>query len=330
MRSVVTGATGFLGGAVARALHDRGDEVVALLRPTSDRSRVHGVVDEIAEGDVTDPASVRAAVEGADRVFHCAALVSFGPDDVAKLHAVNVEGTQHVLDAAQGTDVVVVHVSSLAALGPTGGEVRDESWWSPEPLIVPYEQTKREAHVRARRAAEEGVRVRIGIPGGIYGRGDGSELGRLIQLYQRWPLPLGYLPEVQHSTVNVDDCADALVRIAETGTDGDEYVLAAEVVTLREWFHWIAEGAVTHPPSWYLSEGAVRSAAQLASRLGRMTRRDVSRVTEITEMATRSLAFSGEKAREALGWRPRPLSQGMREVADPDLRERRLNRRRSR
>src|SRR5690349_2156229 len=119
MRALVTGATGFLGSNVASQLVGRGDEVVALVRATSDRSRLDGLAIDYAEGDVTDRDSVEKALDGVTQVFHCAATVEFGPRDPTFMEKVNVTGTENVLGAAAERDIPAVHTSSLSALGPT-------------------------------------------------------------------------------------------------------------------------------------------------------------------------------------------------------------------
>jgi nucleoside-diphosphate-sugar epimerase len=217
MRALITGATGFLGSHLARQLVERGDDVVALVRTTSDRSRLEGLAIVEAIGDVTDPGSVVRALDGVDQVFHCAGVVEFGPRDRSFLDRVNVDGTRTVLDAAVAAGVPAVHVSSLAALGATvlGEEPKDETWWSAAPPAAVYEETKRLGHEHARALAAEGAAIRIVMPGGIYGVGDQSTLHDLIRAYSLWPLPVGYFPEIRQSTVHIDDCADALLRVAD-------------------------------------------------------------------------------------------------------------------
>src|SRR5690348_3684156 len=131
MRVLVTGATGFLGSRVAGRLLDRGDEVRALVRSTSDRGRLAGLDIEYVDGDVTDRASVAAALDGVDWVVHAAAMVELGPRDPSKLVRVNVTGAANVLEQAAERGVHALHVSSLSATGPTPPDepAKDEWWW---------------------------------------------------------------------------------------------------------------------------------------------------------------------------------------------------------
>lgn len=328
MRALITGATGFLGSHLARQLVARGDQVVALVRTTSDRSRLAGLAIEVAEGDVTDAESVRRALAGVDQVFHCAGVVEFGPRDRSFLDRVNVDGTRTVLDAAVAAGVPAVHVSSLAALGATvlGDEPKDESWWSTEPPAAVYEETKRLGHEHARSLAAAGASVRIVMPGGIYGVGDQSTLHDLIRTYSLWPVPVGYFPEIRQSTVHVEDCADALLRVADRGVDGGEYVAVAESVTIREWLTLIAVGGGHRPPRWYVPTTTVR---RLGGPLGTMSGwfgRSPTEIPETIAVATHDCAYRGDRLRTELGWEPRPLAEGMAAMGR-SLRQERTERR---
>lgn len=315
MRALVTGATGFLGSHVARALAARGDEVRVLVRPTSDRARLDGVAVEAAVGDVTDVASVVDAVAGTDLVVHCAAVVDIGSPDQRRMDAVNVGGTEHVLGAAADAGVLAVHVSSVSAHGPTGPDPVDEGWWVPEAPAVGYEATKRRAHQIALALAAGGARVRIGTPGGIYGFGDESSMATLITTFVRYPTPIGYLPDRYQSVVDVDDCAEGLLLIAERGRDGEEYILCADAVPFRRWFELIAAGAGRRPPLAYVPTSLVRASAGPAAAVARLLGGNPGTITETVAMATRHSAYSGAKARRELGWDPRPLAVGMARMA---------------
>lgn len=316
MLVLVTGATGFLGSRVAAQLKARGDEVRVLVRETSDRSRLDGLDLDIAIGDVTDEASVDVALDGVDRVIHCAALVEFGPRDPDRLERVNVDGTRNVIGGAAERSIPAVHVSSLAALGatPAGAPPQDESYWNADPPVARYEETKRKAHLLVRELAAEGAPVRIAMPGGIYGYGDQSTMYDLIRLYTLYPLPLGYLPEVRQSIVNVDDCADAILRIAEGGVDGGEYIVVADVVTIADWLDIICRAAGRRGPLVHLPTAWVRALAVPGAKVAAWLGQPPEMVPETVAVATHDSAYSGEKLRRELGWSPRSVEQGMAEM----------------
>jgi dihydroflavonol-4-reductase len=317
MHVLVTGATGFLGSHVARRLVERGDDVRVLVRSSSDRSRLDGLDLDVAVGDVTDRASVERALEGMDLVFHCAAVVEFGPRDPSFMEAINVGGTENVLGAAADRGIRAVYVSSLAATGetPQGEPPQDESYWNEgEPAAV-YEDHKRRAHLFARSLIEKGAAIRIAMPGGIYGHGDQSTMFDLIKTYVQWSLPIGYLPEIRQSTVNVDDCADALLRIADDGKDGEEYVVVAEAVSMKDWLDLICVGAGHRPPSIYLPTKVVRALGVPGNKVAGWLGQSDTMVAETVAVATHDCAYTGAKLRRELGWSPRPLDQGMAEMA---------------
>src|SRR5947199_329234 len=176
MTSLVTGASGFLGGRTAAALCGRGEAVRVLVRPTSDRRRIADLPVEYAEGDVTDRASVEKALDGVETVYHAAALYELGTGKPEYMEQVNVGGTANVLEAAHERGILAVHVSSVAALGPTGDTPAVEGHWRQDMPRSPYEATKKKAHVVARDMAAGGARVRIAMPGTIYGPDDSSLL----------------------------------------------------------------------------------------------------------------------------------------------------------
>ena len=314
MKVLVTGATGFLGSRLAGWLTRLGYSVTVLARPTSDRRRLVGLDIEFATGDVTDRTSVRDATRGVDVVYHCAAMLEFGSASPERLVRVNVEGTRNVLEEAVDAGAVAVHVSSVAALGPTGPDPVDETHWSIRDPVVTYERTKRDGHLVARALASCGAPVRIAIPGGVYGHGDEGSMATLIETFVSYPTPLGYLPDMVQSLVNVDDCAQAVALIGEIGRDGEEYLLCADAVPFREWFELIAAGAGRRAPFAYVPTRVVRWSSRPASTVARWLGANPVMLTETIEIATRHQAFSGQKARRELGWSPRSLRQGMTEM----------------
>jgi dihydroflavonol-4-reductase len=312
--SLVTGASGFLGSRTAAALCARGEQVRVLLRTTSSRRRLEGLPVEIAEGDVTDRASVEKALDGVEVVYHSAALYELGTGNPEYMEQVNVGGTENVLEAAHERGILGVHVSSVAALGPTGPTPVVEGHWRQDMPRSPYEATKKRAHLLARSMAQSGARVRISMPGSIYGPDDPSLLGTAHKyLFRGMPVAIG--ARLIMSFVHVDDCADGLVRIAESGRDGEEYILASQTATFRQWFETIAQVTGKRPPRWYLPDFVVYDVGDVVRRAipgkpGRVLR------DAIAMSAGEHWSFSGEKARRELGWDPRSLEQGMIELRD--------------
>ncbi len=313
MRTLVTGASGFLGSRIAAQLLRRGHSVRALVRKTSDVRRLAGLPVELREGDVLDRASIVSAVEGVDVVFHSAAIYEIGTSDEGKMARVNVEGTRHVLEAARDAGALAIHVSTVAALGLTGTEPRDEGHWTAEPAPSPYARTKRQAHELARRMAGEG-RVRIALPSSIYGPDDPSLVGRFHHWWARGLVRMGALGDMKMSLVHVDDCADGVVRIAEAGLDGESYILAGQVVTIREWLEALARVTKRRAPGVFLPERVVRGGAWIAELAARLAGIEPKVVREGLALSTAHWAFTSGRARRELGFEARPLETGLAEV----------------
>ena len=172
-RTLVTGASGFVGSAVARALVARGDSVRAAVRASSSRAALEGLDVEFATAQLGDRAALRRALRGVDRVFHVAGTTYLRASD-AELVRVNVEGTRVVMEEALRAGVErVVHTSSIGAVGPArpGGAV-DERTPFPPGVDVPYAISKHAAETEALRVAARGLDVVIVCPAHVFGRGD--------------------------------------------------------------------------------------------------------------------------------------------------------------
>ena len=316
MTVLVTGATGFLGSRVARRLSADGVPVRALVRTNSDRRRLDGLDLEWAVGDITDPPSLVPAVRGVHAVVHTAAVYEIGARDPAHMERVNVGGSAAVFEVAAERGVPVVHVSSTAALGPTGTEPQGEEHWAAGTPVSPYERTKRDSHLAARAAVAAGADVRIASPGTIYGPDDPSLVGRLHAWAARRPLVVGGLPDLAMSLVHVDDAAEALACLAVGGEPRSEWVLSAQVVTFRQWFEALARVSRRRPPRVWVSARVLSALAPGLAVLAPLAGMRPGTVREGTAMSERGhWAFSGEKARRQLGWRPRSLDDGLEETA---------------
>jgi nucleoside-diphosphate-sugar epimerase len=310
MTAVVTGAAGFLGSRLVRRLVDSGRRVraVDLARapwPRLDGVRADRLVTVVA--DITDRRAIFAALEDATEVFHVAALYELGTPDPARMRQINVEGTENVLDAAIARAACVVHVSSVAALGPTGPALVGEEHWNPDAPRSHYAATKREAHLVARAKMREG-RVRIAMPATIWGAGDPSMLGRAEAFLARSPLTPIARPDMHLCFVHVEDCAEGIVRVADRGADSEEYVLSAEVVPIGAWIASVARPRAIALP---IPDALLDAAGALAGKLPHVARRALPwpgpfrLLDEAAAMSARAhWAFSGEKARERLGWNP--------------------------
>src|SRR5947199_663114 len=184
MKAFVTGGTGFIGERLVKRLRDRGDEVVALVRSRDKGARLEELGATLVEGDLSSSDAIRQGVEGCDSVFHVAAVYKVGiPEkEHEAMYDANVRGTERVLDAAFQAGVGrIVYVSTVNVFGNTNGKVVDETYRRPgDDYVSYYDETKYLAHQAAEDRVAKGVPIVIAQPGAVYGPGDHSEVGNVI------------------------------------------------------------------------------------------------------------------------------------------------------
>ena len=235
--SLVTGATGFVGSAVARALLARGHRVRVLARPNSDRRNLAGLAVEIAEGAMEDPGSLARAVAGCRYVYHVAADYRIWVRDPAPMFRANVDGTRGLLTAALEAGAErIVYTSSVATLGLVpGGSADEETRSSVDDMIGPYKRSKFMAEEVARGfARERGLPVVIVNPSTPVGPGDikPTPTGRLIVEAARGQMPA--FVDTGLNIVHVDDVAEGHLAAAEKGRIGERYILGGDNMALAE------------------------------------------------------------------------------------------------
>jgi dihydroflavonol-4-reductase len=309
MKALVTGATGFVGAAVVRALLAQDWQVRALVRSGSDRRNIASLALELAVGDLTDAASLRGAVEGCEAVFHVAADYRLWAPRPEELYRANVEGTGHLLEAARGAGVRrIVYTSSVATIGlPADGRPGTED--TPVGLadmIGHYKRSKFLAEERAREAAAAGVPVVIVNPSTPIGPGDvkPTPTGQIVL-----DAALGRTPAYVDTGLNiahVDDVAAGHLLAFHRGRVGERYILGGEDMTLRQILTLIANRVGRRPPRIRLPHGAVLPVAYVAELYARVTGRPTRVTVEGVRMARKRMFFSSAKAARELGYRWRP------------------------
>jgi len=319
MKVLLSGATGFVGNAVARALAASGHELRYLVRATSDTSRLPA--GEHAQGDVLDRASFVSAAQGCGAVVHAAALVKTWLPDAAQFEAVNVGGLRHALDAAAEARARLVYTSSFIAVGPTGDGPADESRVHPgDRYRNDYERSKALADRVAREAAARGADVVIVYPGIVYGPGaltDGNLVVKTIieHLAGRMPGIVGPGDRLW-SYAYVEDVAAGHVAALERGRPGERYFLCGENVSMNDFFGRLAEVAGRPAPRLHIPYAAAASLgfllflwAELTGHPPQFTHREISVFRE-------HWAYSSAKAEAELGYRPTPLREGLRRTVE--------------
>ncbi|KAB0680643.1 hopanoid-associated sugar epimerase [Aureimonas leprariae] len=311
----ITGAGGFLGSALVRAFRDAGFAVRAMVRPASDRrgAELPGV--ELASGDVTDPASLAAVFDGARYVVHAAADYRLWTRDPAAMLRTNVEGTQHVMEAALRAGVErVVHTSSVATLRPPtepGRRATEDDAASASEAVGVYKRSKVLAEAVALDYAAKGLDVVIVNPSTPIGPRDArpTPTGRIIIEAAGGRMPA--FVDTGLNLAHVDDVAAGHLLALRRGRIGERYILGGEDVTLADMLAEIAARRGRRAPSLRLPVPALLPLAALAEGVARVTGREPFISFDALRMARKRMFFDDAKARAELGYRSRPWQEGI-------------------
>lgn len=314
MTVLVTGASGFVGSAVVRRLLADGWAVRVLLRPNSDRRSIEGLDVEVAIGDLTDPASLVAAVRGCEALFHVAADYRLWVRDPQTMMATNVDGTRTLILAAAEAGVRrIVYTSSVATLGLQRDEPADET--TPvtfAAMVGPYKQSKFLAEQEVLRlVCERAVPVVIVNPSTPVGPGDAkpTPTGRMIVEAASGRMPV--FVDTGLNVVHVDDVATGHVLAYERGSVGDRYILGGENMTLAAILAEIARVSGRRPPKVRLPHAAVMPVAVVAEAWGRLVEREPFVTLDGLRMSRKRMYFSSARAETTLGFVPRPAAQAL-------------------
>jgi dihydroflavonol-4-reductase len=319
MRVFVTGATGFIGGRVVRRLRERDDEVRALVRDLDRGRELERLGCELVVGDLGDVAAIEAGLEGCDALIHGAAVYEVGiPErEHRRMYEANVLGTERVLRAALAAATPkVVYVSTVGAFGNTHGEVVDETYRHPGSSFTSYyEQTKYEAHrIAERLIAEDGLPCVIVQPGGVYGPGDHSALGKQMDDFLAGRMPLLLFPDLGMNLVHVDDVAAGVLLALDRGTPGESYVLGGQVTTMRELIGTLGRVAGRKPPARALPTGVLKAIAPAGPLVGKLTGQPPNMRELISSADGVTFWAKHDKAIAELDYSPRGLEQGFRDM----------------
>lgn len=319
-RTLVTGATGFVGAAVMRALLAEGRVVRVLVRPRSDRRNLAGASVEIVEGSLEDPASLAAALMGCDTLFHVAADYRLWVPNPQAMYRANVDGTVALMETALAQGIAhIVYTSSVATLGiPADGSPGDEATPSSlDDMIGPYKRSKFLAEAEVRRLiAERGLPAVIVNPSTPVGPGDikPTPTGRLIVEAASGRMP-GFV-DTGLNLVHVDDVAAGHLLARDKGTIGERYILGGENRTLAQILTEIAALTGRRPPWLKVPHAVVFPLAWIAEGVARVTGVEPFATRDGIRMARKRMFFSSAKAGAALGYAPRPAAKALADAVE--------------
>src|SRR5881275_1323123 len=311
---LVTGATGFVGSAVARVLLKAGHPVRVLARPRSDRRNLKGLSVDIVQGSLEDAASLAAAVAGCRYLFHVAADYRLWVPDPAAMFRVNVGGTRELMLAALAAGVErIVYTSSVATLGIVSDGIADEETSSrAEDMIGPYKRSKFQAEAVVRDlVAERSLPAVIVNPSTPIGPGDvkPTPTGRVIVDAARGRMP-GYV-DTGLNIAHVDDVALGHLLAAQCGEIGRRYILGGENLSLAEILSEVARVSGRRLPTLKIPYGVVLPIAAGAEALARLTGREPFATVDGVRMSRKKMFFSSARAMRELGYAPRPARQAI-------------------
>ncbi|MGF1675295.1 MAG: NAD-dependent epimerase/dehydratase family protein [Rivularia sp. (in: cyanobacteria)] len=316
MKALVTGANGFTGSHLVKALQQRGNSVVGLVRNSSNLIRLKDTEIQLVTGDITDRNALRQAMKDVDTVFHTAAFVELGLVDAAQMERVNVDGTQAVLEIAKEMEISkMVYCSTIGIYGDTKGKVINETFERiQENFSSAYDSTKYEAQQLVDKYAATGLPVVSVMPSGILGADD-PHFGPVFKLFLQDKLKFWVGGDRITGVVHVDDLVNAMILAAEKGERGEHYIISAGEVPSREMFEIISKQTGISTPA-EVPQPIVRVIGNILDPIGKILSWNPPIGKErIHYLYDRCVRVDASKAREKLGWQPRGVSQILEEIA---------------
>jgi dihydroflavonol-4-reductase len=320
MIAFVTGATGFLGSHVARALAEQGADLRLLVRASSNTENIDDLKADRVIGDLRDPASLEKGIAGCDAIFHVAADYRLWVRDPDEMYRSNVEGTRAILSAARKNNVRrVVYTSSVATMGFTSnGQPADEdSPVSLENMIGPYKRSKFMAEQVAIEAARAGQDVVIVNPTTPIGERDikPTPTGRIVVDFLKRKFP-AYV-DTGLNLVDATECAHGHIATLEHGRSGERYILGGENLTLKQILDKL--GAITGLPSPNIRVPYVMALATgVVDEMitGRIRGKEPRATVDAVRMGRKKMFVSSGKAERELGWKCMPAENALRRAVE--------------
>jgi dihydroflavonol-4-reductase len=309
MTTLVTGGTGYVGGAIVGALRDRGVQVRVLARGNSKTDWLTKIGVEIAQGDILDQNSIEAALDGCDTLYHAAAIYDFWVPDKQYLLRTEVDGTRNALAAAQSRSVSkVVYTSTAFTIGEARGQIGNETTQHRGYFCTAYEEAKYKAELVVQEFARQGLPVVIVNPGSVYGPGGLKAQGQATVDAINGKLPM--VPPGMVSIVYVDDVVNGHLLAAEKGGIGERYILSGTTIDVGELIQKACQlaGVKAPPVGPIFMAGLVATLGEFASRI---TKRPPQLARDNVAMFAHGFQVDGSKAVRELGLRYTPIDEAL-------------------
>ncbi|NER38305.1 MAG: NAD-dependent epimerase/dehydratase family protein [Oscillatoria sp. SIO1A7] len=315
MKAFVTGANGFTGSHLVKALLQQGYSVTGLVRSYSNLSRLANCDIELVYGDITDREALARGMSDTDVVFHIAAYVEIGLVNEAKMERANVEGTKAVLEVARDAAISkLVYCSTIGIYGNTEDKIADETFVrTQQDFDSAYDRSKYEAQQLVDRFAAEGLPVVSVMPVGIFGAGD-SHFDPIVKLFLQKRLKFWLAGDRIIGIVRVEDLAQAMILAAAKSPAGEHYIISAGMLSTRELFAIFSEETGIAEPI-ELPEWLARMLGNGLDIVGRFFAWNPPLSRErVRYLYDRSIRVDASKARQQLGWQPRSVRETLREL----------------
>lgn len=318
MKTLVTGANGFVGSAVMHLLLKKGQEVRVLVRPDSDKRNFNGLELDIIEGDLNDTDALKRAVDGCNHLYHLAADYRLWIPDPENMYRTNVDATRNLMIAAANANIEkIVYTSSVATLGLNHDA-------SPADETTPVSIENMTGHYkRSKYLAEEAVKelikersfpITIVNPSTPVGPRDikPTPTGRIVLDTIRGRMP-AYV-DTGLNIVHVDDVANGHLLAMEKGEIGERYVLGGDNMTLASILEYICLSQDMTPPAIKLPHNLVLPVAWIMERIASITGKEPQATVDSVKMSKKKMFFSSDKAKQKLGYKFRSGSEGLKDA----------------
>lgn len=318
MKTLVTGANGFVGSAVVHLLLKKGLDVRVLVRPDSDKRNFNGLELDIIEGDLNDIDALKRAVTGCNNLYHLAADYRLWIPDPKNMYRTNVDATRNLMIAAAEANIEkIVYTSSVATLGlnDDGTSADETTPVSIENMTGHYKRSKYLAEEEVKKLIkEQSIPITIVNPSTPVGPRDikPTPTGRIVLDTIRGRMP-AYV-DTGLNIVHVDDVANGHLLAMEKGEIGERYILGGDNMTLASILEYICLSQNMAPPTIKLPHNLVLPIAWIMERIASITKKEPQATVDSVKMSKRKMFFCSEKAKQKLGYEFRPGSEGLKDA----------------
>ena len=317
--NLVTGATGHIGNVLVKELIKKGEKVRAFVLPGEDLSPLTGLPIEIVEGNILDQESINSALTGIDYVFHLAGIISIMPGEDPFVHEVNVTGTKNIAQAARKNHVKrFVYTSSIHAFKRMPKEViiDEQSPIDPKTSIAAYDRSKAEATLGVLAEVQEGLNAVIVCPTGVLGPFDykGSELG--IMINQWMDHRVDFMIDGMYDFVDVRDVVQGIISARDRGIEGQIYILSGELIKVIDIWKMVKELVNIKALVILIPTKLAYFAAKLSDVYYKLIKSKPCFTTYSVETLHSNAVINNSKARTDLNYRPRSLSDTIRDTVN--------------